>query len=264
MKVSFRRNNFFVFIIIVILVIVLINIFQKEVRGFFYWFSAPIQEKLWEAGDKTSNFFEGIFSFASLNNKINDLEQKNQGLIIEIIKLKEIEEENTTLRQALNIEIEKEYNFSVAKIISKNSSEDTILINKGSKDGLSKNMTVITENKVLVGKIIETYNYYSKIMLLSHKDMSFDVRIKQEDKEISAIAEGQNNLQIILNLIPQKEEISEGDVVVTSSQGEVFPELLMVGKIKNTIKNDIDPFQIARIENALKIQELKYVFIIND
>lgn len=264
MKVSFKRNNFFLFALIIIIAIALVNVFQEQVRGFFYWFSAPIQEKLWEAGDSASNFSEGIFNFASLNSKIQELEQKNQGLIAEIIRLKEIEEENKTLRQALNIGLQKEYSFSAAKVISKDLSEDYILINKGFSNGISENMAAITENKVLVGIITEVYKNYSKVMLPSHKDISFDVKIKQEEKEISAVAQGQGNSEIILTLIPHDEEIFQGDIVTTSSLGGIFPESLLVGNINSVEKNDIDPFQIAKIENALKVFHLKNILIIND
>ncbi|KPJ54622.1 hypothetical protein AMJ47_03955 [Parcubacteria bacterium DG_72] len=264
MKVSFKRNYFWVFLVIIILAVALTNVFQKQVRGFFYWFSAPVQESLWEAGHNASNFSEGVFNFASLNNKIQELEQKNQGLIAEIIKLKELEEENKTLRQALDIELQKEYNLSVAKIISKDPSQDFILINKGSKDNILENMAVITENKVLVGITKQVYNNYSKVMLPSHKDISFDVKIKQEEKEISAVAQGQGNLEIILTLIPHEEEIFQGDIVITSSLSGIFPESLLIGEIKSVAKNDIDPFQTAKIENALEVFELNNVFIIND
>jgi len=264
MKVSFKRNNFFVFVVIIIMAVILVNVFQKETRSFFYWFSAPVQEVLWRAGDKTSDFFEGVLRFASLKNELDELGQKNQGLIAEIIKLKEIEEENKTLRQALGIELQKEYNLSVAKIISKDFSEDFILINKGFKDNVSENMTVITENKVLVGVITQVYDHYSKVMLPSHKEMSFDVKIRQEEKEISAVAKGQGNLEIILDLIPQEEEIFQGDIVITNSLGGVFPGSLLIGNIKSVAKNDINPFQTAKIENALKVFDLNNVLIIND
>jgi rod shape-determining protein MreC len=261
---NLKRNNFFALIIIVILAIVLANVFQKGLRNFFYWFSSPVQQMLWMAGDSTSDFFDGIFNFASLDNKIDELKQENQGLNAELIGLKELKEENATLRQALNIGLEKEYNLSIAKIISKNISEDYILINKGSKDNILKNAPVITENKVLVGRVKEVYDNYSKVVLFSSKEMSFDAEIEQENKEISAIAQGRGNLEIELTLIPQQEEISQGDLVVTSSLGGAFPQSLLIGKIESVYKNDVNPFQTAKIENALNLPELKNVLIIND
>jgi rod shape-determining protein MreC len=260
----FKWNNFLVFVIVIIFLLVLANVFQKETRGFFYWFSSPIQDYLWQAGDSTSDFFNGIFHYASLDNKLDELKQENQGLTAEIIQLKEVEEENETLRQALGIELQKEYNLSIAKIISKDLSEDYILINKGSKDNVKENAAVITENKVLVGLVKKVYGNYSKVMLPSNKEMSFDVKVQQEDKEVAAVARGQGNLRIALTLIPQQEEIFQGDTITTSYLGGVFPESLLVGTVRNVARNDIDPFQTAEIENALDISELKNVLIIND
>jgi len=263
MKVSSKRNKVFGLIVLILLV-VLLNAFQKEVRSFFYSFSAPIQKVLWEAGESTSDFFEGLLTFASLKNQLDTLEQEKQGLISEILRLKELEEENISLRQALDIELEEEYDLSFAQIISKDISEDIILIDKGYSNEMAEGMTVITGNKLLVGRIIEVFNNYSKVMLISHKDLSFDVKIKQEEKEISAVASGQGNSNILLNFIPREEEILPGDIISTSRLGGIFPECLLIGEIEEINRNDVDPFQVARIKSVLDIKELRSVFIITN
>jgi len=246
MKAVTKKSRVFSFIILAALLtlgIVLINVFQKEVRSFFYWFSCPIQKILWQTATRT-----------------DELKQENQYLTSEIIRLKSLEDENKTLREALNIGLEKEYNLSFADVISKDASEDIILIDKGSKDGISQGMNVITAQKVLVGKVVEVFNNYSKVMLIYHKKMSFDVKIGQE--EINAIAKGQGNLNIIAGLIPQEKKVFKGDIVSTSGLEGVFPEGLLVGKIEEITKNDIDPFQTAKIEKYLNVSEIKNVFII--
>jgi len=263
---SFRKNNKFIggiiSLIALVSIVFFLNIFQTKIRGVFYWFSSPIQKNLWTAGVQTSNFFQGLSNFASLENKLEESERRNQGLATEIIRLREIEQENERLRTALNIGIEKDFDLAFAQIISKDASEDIILIDKGFEDGLLKDMAVITEEKVLIGRITEVFDKYSKIMLATHKNMSFDVMIKREGEEVSAVAQGQGSSKIIINLIPQKEEISEGDAIVTSNLGGIFPELILVGYIKEFAKNDTDPFQTARVDNALDISQIKNVFII--
>lgn len=263
-KISFKRNNFFVLFIVLVLIVVLLNVFPRQVRGFFYWFSNPIQKHLWGAGDSASDFFEGVFGFISLKNRMEELEQKNQGLIAEIIRLKELEEENKSLKEALNINLQDDHSLLLADIVSKDISEDIIIINKGLRDGVNEGMAVITESKVLVGRVIEAFEKYSKIMLSSHQEMSFDIKIKQEEKEISAVAEGQGSERIFLNFVPHQDDIFEGDIVVTSSKGGIFPDSLLVGKIKRYQKNDIDPFQIAELDTYLNISEINKVFLIND
>jgi len=263
-KISFKKNNFLVLLAVPVLVIVLLNIFQAEVRGFFYWFSSPVQQVFWQAGDKTADFFQGVFSFACLQSRLEELEQKNQGLIAEIIRLEELKKENDSLRQALGVGLQEEHGLMTAKVISKDMSDDVILIDKGLKNGVVQGMSVITEQKLLIGKVAEVFEKYSKIMLISHKEMSFDVKIKQEGKDISAVAQGQGDSCVDLNLIPREQEIFQGDIVVTSSLGGVFPESFLVGTIKSFERSDVDPFQSARLENSFSASELKTLFIIND
>jgi len=264
MKYSLKKNKFFLWVVGAILLIVLLNVFQKEVRNFFYWFSSPIQKIFWQAGDKTSDFFEAAWNLSCLKNQTEKLEEEKQGLLVKIAELKKMEEENQFLRKALEIELQRDYDLALSQVISKDISQDYILISKGSKDGITQNMPVITEQKVLVGKVIETYPSYSKVMLIFNKEMSFDVKIEKEEKEIEAIAKGNGNSTIYLNLIPQEERLNRGEVVVTSGLGGVFPASILVGTIKEFQKSDVDFFQTAQIENSLEVSELKNVFVILD
>lgn len=262
MKISSKKNKLLIWILPLLIVFFLLNIFQKEIRGGIYYFSAPIQKVFWEAGKNSSDFLAGIKEFGCLKNKINNLELQNYGLIIEIAKLKELEKENEILRRGIEVEIHKNYDLIFGKIIGKDISQEYILINKGSKDGVLKELSVITEEKILIGKIIEVYDKYSKVALLSAKNFSFDVIIKQENKEITAVAQGQGNSKIKLDFIPQETEIFENDLIFTSYLGGIFPENLLVGKITSFKKNDTDPFQTVEAKLVLEPQDIKNIFIV--
>ena len=51
MKFSSKKSKFLLMVVVVILLVFLLNVFQKDVREFFYWFSAPIQKVLWTCED---------------------------------------------------------------------------------------------------------------------------------------------------------------------------------------------------------------------
>lgn len=264
MRICSKKNKLLIWLLPALILFFLLNIFQKEVRGIFYYISAPTQKILWEAGKNSSNFLGGIKEFGSLKNKINNLELENYELITEIARLKNLEKENEILRKGLEIELQKEYNLAFGQIIGKDISQEYILIDKGLRDGISKELPIITEEKILIGKIIEVYSRYSKVALLSGKDLSFDVIIKQENKEITAVAQGQGNSKIKLNFIPQEVEIYENDLVFTSYLGGIFPENLLIGKITNFKKSDTDPFQAVEAKLILEPQNIKDIFIVLD
>lgn len=260
---KFPRKSIYriaIFIISFILIIFLLNFYQKEVKNFFYKISTPVQKILWQAGKKVSDFFETLAETSSLKKENEEIKLKIQELLAENIFLKELKKENEILREALNLGLEKEFELSLAQVIGKDISEDFILINKGFEDGVSKDLPVITSQKILLGKINKVYKNYSKVMLLTNKESSFDGKIAE--KEILGQVLGKGNFKAIFDLIPPEKEISEGDLVETSALGGIFPRGLLVGKIGKVQKSDIQTFYQAEISPLFDLNKLEIVFII--
>jgi len=255
----FPKIKFFLALLIISLIL-LLNFYQKEVRNFFYLVSSPIQRALWRTGQKISDFFEGISEIKKLKEEIDFFKLKNQELIVEIVTLQEFKKENEILREALKIGLEKQFKLALAEIIGKDAVKDSILINRGLKDGISQGLAVITEQKVLIGEINEVYNNFSKVKLITAKENSFDVEI--ENREVTALVKGKGNFNFYLDLIPREKEIKEGDLVITSALGGIFPKGLLVAEIKKVKKSDVEPFQQAEILPLFNLRELEKVFII--
>ena len=263
MKVSFRKNKVWILIIAVFLIIFLLNVFVKEIKGFFYFISAPIQKIFYQAGDSTSDFLLSVFKAQDLKDKTNKLELENQELKAQLVNLGELEQENKSLKHAVEIEIEKDFKLTLAEIIGKDISQDFIMIDKGSQDGILKDMPIITEQRVSVGKISQVYEKFSKVMLISNKESSFDAQIMSYSS-CSGVIKGKGNLKLLFELIPQEEIISQGDVVVSSVLGGIFPDNLLIGEVKTVIKSNLESFQVAEIEPFFDISRSKNVFIILD
>ena len=261
-------------LLVVFFVVLNLTGFQKEVKNFFYLISSPIQEAFWRVGDRISDFFETVTEIKNLKTENEEFKLKIQELLAENIALKEFKKENEILRTALEIGLEKDFELILAQVIGKDISQDFILINKGLKDGISKDSPVINQQKVLFGKIQEVYDNFSKVMLITDKKSSFDAKILApyqtegfgagSDSEIYGIVKGKGNLQLYLDLIPQDKEIKEGDLIVTTPLGGIFPSGLLVGKIKEVRKSDIEPVQQAEISPLFDIKETEYLFIITN
>jgi len=249
-----------IFIIFGILIISLLNFYQKEVKNFFYKTSEPLQKTFWRAGIKLSNFFEAISEIKRLKSENENLKLRNQELSAQIANLIELKKENEILREALDLGLEKEFKLSLAQITSKDTSQDFILINKGSEDGIVENMPVITSQKILVGKIYKVYKNYSRVMLITNKEVSFGGKIVGE--EILGEVSGRGNLKIIFDLIPSEKEISEGDLVKTTVLGGAFPKGFLIGKIGKIQKSDVQSFYQAEISPFFDLNKLETLFII--
>jgi len=260
MKISLKKNKIWA-IILGVLILLSLNFYQGGTRNFFYSLSEPIQKVLWKTSQKTSDLFGIIFKIKDLKKEADNLKLENQKLLAEIANLKEVKKESESLREALEIGLQEEFNLSLAEIIGKDINDDSILINKGAKDGILKGLPVITESKVLLGKISEVSQDFSKVMLISSKKSSLDAKV--QDKEIQGIVEGKGNLSLSLRLLPQEKGIEEEDLIVTTSLGGIFPKGLLIGRVKEMERNDIRPIQEAKLLPFFDLTQLETVFIIS-
>lgn len=247
-------------IVIAVLTIIFSNVYQKEVRNFFYKISEPIQRSFWIAGGRISNFFEAISQIQNLKKENEELRLKIKELLAKIANLEELKKENVNLRKALNIGLQKEFDLTLAQVISKDISKDSISINKGKEDGLSKGLPVITEQKVLLGEIYEVYKNYSKVRLISNKESSFDGEIV--GKGTLGQVKGEGNSKILFDLISPEQEVKEKDLIETSALGGEFPKGLIVGEIKKVQKSDVQPLYQAEVSSLFDIGKLETVFVI--
>ncbi len=258
-------------LLIVFLIILNLTNLSKEIRNIFYLISAPIQRVFWRAGARISDFFETVKEIGDLKTERDLLKAENQKLLNELFLLEELKTVNKILRDALAIGLQKDFSLILAQTISKDPFEDVILINRGLKHGISEGMTVITQQRALVGRVVEVYKNFSKVMLISNKKSSFDVKVlslselnSDKKEEVHGIVKGKGNLLILLDFIPYEKEIRQGDVVRTTTLGGIFPKNLLVGQITEIKRNDIQPFQQAEIEPAFDIKKIDTLFVITN
>lgn len=234
----------------------------NRIKNFFYTISSPIQKPLWQIGSEISAFFQAMVKIKDLKKENEALRTENVALLSRIALLEEQRTENEILRHALEVELNKGFKLAMARVVSKDISGDAILIDKGLKEGILKGFPVVTSEKALVGRVEEAYEKFSRVILISNKHSSFDAKI--QEKNIPCVAKGKGNLHLFIDLLPKDKEIEGGNLVVTTSLGAIFPEGILVGKVKTVKKNDVEPFSQADITPAFDINALENVFIITD
>ena len=249
-------------ILAIALIFFALNLFKGQIREFFYYISAPIQRFFWQLGDQSSDAISSFFSVKNLKKEADDLRIQNHDLLQQVGVLQALKDENEMLRSALGLELQKDYKVFLSYAVGKDIAQEFLQIDKGAKNGIKANMPVITEQKVLVGKISEVHQNFSKVMLISDKKNSFDAAIQVKD--ISGVIKGRGRSEMIFDLISRDKDISNGDVITTSSIGGIFPPGLLVGTVESVEKNDIDPFQQVRVRPFFDISEIKSLFIITE
>lgn len=189
------------------------------------------------------------------NNKMNinyDETLKNE--INELKSLLDLNNTSTDLEiiNATVIDRNKEYWNSI------------ITIDKGEKDGIKKNMAVIT-NDGLIGKILKTTKNMSEVKLLTANDESskISVVVTIEDNDYYAVVSGYNkkNNQLKLSKITKNDKLAENSQIVTSGIGN-YPRGIIVGKI---VKKEIDSYDLGMnlyVEPSANFQNIHYVGVL--
>lgn len=234
--------------------------FDSRIKSYFYSLSEPIQGSFKMASNETSGWIETIFSFRELEREKERLKKERNELLNKNSELNYLRKENEELRKALELELQKEFELSLAQVRGKDPDQEEIVIGKGGNDGVERGMPVINSQKVVLGQIQEVHRNFSRVRLISHPESSFSAEIK--GTEITGKVQGEKG-SLLFDFIPQNQEVRIGEVVTTSSLGRSFPRSLLVGKIKDIQKYDVESFQKAEIDPFFNFEDL-FVFVITN
>jgi len=244
-------------LLLVIFCFTLPNIFFKTgLKDFCYSQSERLQASLWNKGSGDA------FSRKNQEDLNRKLIEENQKLLSQVADLQNIKQENDSLREALGLNIQKDFDLAIGRVISKEILKDSILINIGTADGVKKGFPVILSGKTLLGRVVDVYPSYSRVLLITNKDNKIDVEIPESGG--FALSRGEGGMKVSLDMFPRDKELKEGNLIVTSALGGNYPAGLLMGKVKNVKKLDNEAFQMADIELVFDLSTINNVFVIKN
>ncbi len=239
----------------------------KPLEALFGRILNPVLEVFYSSGSKIRNIYGEQVDKRDYSLIIAELQQDNRELLVENAKLKTLEEENEYLKDQIDFRKDNNYNYLLAEVISRNdlmnnsSEEKSIIINKGTKDGLSSGLVLLDGEGVVVGKIIEARDSVSRACLVIDRKCKFAVAIQNQDRT-SGVVEGELGLTIKMDLIPQTEILEEGNIIVTSGLENNIPRGLVIGRISELIKENNSLWQKAVIESLVDFDSLVMVGVV--
>lgn len=196
-----------------------------------------------------------------LNKKLEVLSSENLRLSLQNQVLKVHETENIRFREFLNFKKRENYNFIGADVISKGvtSNMSSIIINRGSNDGVVKNFPVLSSNGV-VGKITSVSESLSEVQLIS--DVNFRLSVKIAPDEVEGILRWtQNDICEIVEL-KKISDIEIGDIVLTSNLSIFFPPNLPVGEVVSIFEKSDSSNRTVKIKLFSDLSKINQLFVI--
>src|ERR1700719_460022 len=216
------------------------------------------------AGAKGIGNIRGTWShYFALQNTSRENEQlrsENGQLKLQVNQLQSKAAEADRLAALLNFrQAQRSVPMLGARVIgtSADPASQTIYLDRGERDGIRKNMGVITPDGV-VGKVIESYRDTAQVLLLTHKDSGVGAMLA--DSRIQSPVGGTGEPLLAMKYIPTDDTVNVGEHVVTSGMDRIFPRDLPVGVVTE-IKTG-RPFQQVRVRPAANLARLEEVIVL--
>jgi len=219
---------------------------------------------------KPANYITGIFNkIDSLLNTYEEnkrLKARLEDFAVVQAEAADLKLDNKKLQELIDkSESLKDFNPIHATVIARNPDqwEEKIILNKGSSHGVEKNMAVMTA-KGLVGKIILVTPFTSEVELLYTNNPNYRVSaMVLGDKEAYGLIEGfdKERNELIMKRIDSSLTVKEGQQVVSSGLGGIFPKGVPIGEITEVSTDDFGLTKMAYVKPSADFSILDHVVI---
>lgn len=221
-----------------------------------------VQQHIYTFITNTQNTFVNYEEAQKLREENKHLQDEINSLTVENAKLQLYAIENQKLRDILNFTESHVQQSQVAKVIGRNiERQNTLLIDKGTRDDIQEGDPVIVGQGILIGTVIDARPSLSTVLLLTDSEQRVAVSTPQIESSIG-VAQGDFGLSLVIKLIPQHISISEGDIVITSGLQEGVPSGLILGEINRIMSNENELFKSATINPQVDYDTITLVSVI--
>lgn len=186
-----------------------------------------------------------ITQFISEYNEYINLKDKNKTLYIKIATLEsqylELKRQFENLQAETNIPIDSTNlnevsspKYIPARIININKNQNNIyyVIDKGSNDGLEKDMGVVSINGI-VGSIMNMSENYAVVIPIINPLIQISCTVQGRDFIGTLYSDPVNLNKAVLLNVPSHIKLLQGDTVVTSGFSEIFPRGMTIGFVES-------------------------------
>jgi rod shape-determining protein MreC len=200
------------------------------------------------------------FALQTASRENERLHHENDALKLQISQLESKAEEAQRLATLLNFkQAHQNVPMLAARVIgtSADTASQTVYIDRGERDGIHRNMGVITPDGV-VGKVIESYRDTAQVLLLTDKDSGVGAMLA--DSRIQSPVGGAGEPLLLMKYVPNDDDVNLGERVVTSGMDRIFPRDLPVGTVSQIKAGN--PFKQIRIRPSANLERLEEVIVL--
>ena len=234
-------------------------------RGFFSKIVleavAPVQKGLSASIKSIKDAWSRYIFLVGIEEENKNLKKKINELKSVIISYQEGYLEAQRLKKLLSLTDDYNYNFIPARVIGREQAalSKTILINKGTVQGLKAGMPVVVPPG-LIGRLVNVSWHASKVLLFIDENSNIDAIVQRT--RMQGIISGAGSRGLILKYISKTQDVQEGDVIVSSGMGGVFPKGLLIGQVSHVDRLEASLFLKINVAPFVDFSKLEEVLVL--
>jgi len=226
------------------------------------WFLSLALDNLNTSITDARDFWQSTVKKMTLReSELKELRQEVNRLRLREIRYQDIAEENRHLRDVLDLKTQYTPREIMADVIAQGSDRfaSTLVINKGTDDGIEKDMPVITPLGLL-GKVYSTNALSSVVMLIDDTRFSVAVRLREERTE--GILSGDGQGRCVLKYVATDRPVTRGEILLTSGLDKLFPKGIPAGTVTEVTTPQKELFHIIKAAPIVDLRKVEEVVIL--
>jgi rod shape-determining protein MreC len=222
--------------------------------------TAPLQKILDSSVATVADVWDRYLWLVETDDQNRQLLAENRQLKADLAQLDEVRLANERLRKLLDFKQDVAIPVLPAQVVGEDASSwfRTVVIDKGSHDGLREGLPVVVSEGV-VGRTLQVSPYQSRVLLIT--DASSAVAVLVQSSRSRGICRGEGE-ELILNYALRGDAVQAGDPIVTSGTGGIFPKGLPVGKVSSAYQGPYGLFQTIKVAPAVDFSRLEEVLVL--
>ncbi len=235
---------------------------MKPVRLFLNSLVAPVQY----LAILPEQLLDGVSESLKTTSQLSDENKRLKRAILELQgeqqQLRFLQNENKRLRELLGSDARDSVRRMVAEVIAVASEPFSrqLVINKGTLSGVYEGQPVLDSNGI-IGQVQDVGGNTARVLLLS--DQSHAISLRSERNDIRVLAQGTGDIgRLELMFIPHSTELKEGDLLMSSGLGGIFPEGYPVATIRQIVRDESLPFAKVIADPVSALDRVRNVLLL--
>ena len=270
------RRQAAVYVVLLVASLLLLSIssnpFVKDLQHGVAFAFKPFQVAVDGAASNVTSIFSTIVEIDGLRQENESLRAENDRLEAEARAAQELRRENDQLTALLQLRNGLDYQTTAASVIARETSDvrRTVVIDRGSDDGLKVGDIAITAGGALAGRVVDVGSSFAHVGLISDSSSTVIGQLSAAGVIGKVTGTGQERGELLMTDVDATATIAVGEEVYTAGLElgagirSPYPKGLLIGRVVQAVRDPNEVVQTVILEPAAPLDRIEYLLVITD